>query len=228
MTDNRYVVQARGLTRTYSVGGRPVPALRGIDLALSPGEFAVLLGPSGAGKTTTLNLVGCLDHPTAGELIVAGATVAGNGAHTREGRLDALRREHMGFVFADFHLLPTLTAVENVLVPLIWRDESDHRRARELLCRVGLEHRLSHRPDELSGGEMQRVALARALLNRPSLLLADEPTANLDTRTRDEILGLLRELSDEGLTILLATHDHELAERGDTVLRLSDGVIVDV
>lgn len=227
MSTNGQVVEARGLAKTYLVGKREVPALRGIDLALAPGEFAVLLGPSGAGKTTTLNLVGCLDRPTAGELTVAGQTVSGAGVRCGEGALDALRRRQIGFVFADFHLLPTLTATENVQVPLIWRDQQDRARAQELLCRVGLGHRLTHRPDELSGGEMQRVALARALINRPSLLLADEPTANLDTRTRDEILALLRELSGEGLAILLATHDHELAGRGDTVLRLSDGVIVD-
>ncbi|MGD9496000.1 MAG: ABC transporter ATP-binding protein [Armatimonadota bacterium] len=227
MSANGKVVQGRGLTKTYVVGKREVPALRGIDLALERGEFAVLLGPSGAGKTTTLNLLGCLDRPTAGELIIAGQTVSGAGARLSEGALDALRREQIGFVFADFHLLPTLSATENVQVPLIWRDEQNRARAQELLCRVGLGHRLAHRPDELSGGEMQRVALARALVNRPSLLLADEPTANLDTRTRDEIFALLRELSAEGLAILFATHDHELAARGDTVLRLRDGVMTD-
>jgi len=226
VSTNSYVVEARDLAKTYTLGKRDIPALRAIDLALPPGEFTVLLGPSGAGKTTTLNLVGCLDRPSAGELTVAGETVSGNGVRPGEARLDALRREHIGFVFADFHLLPTLTATENVQVPLIWSDQIDRQRARDLLCRVGLGHRLTHRSDELSGGEMQRVALARALVNRPSLLLADEPTANLDTRTRDEIFDLLRELSGEGLTVLLATHDHELAERGDTVLRLRDGVIV--
>lgn len=227
MNTNGHVVQATNLSKTYSTGGREVEALRGIDLTIAPGEFTVLLGPSGAGKTTALNVVGGLDRPTGGELTVAGETIAGNGHRAREGQLDALRRKHIGFVFAQFHLLPTLTAVENVLVPMIWEDASERGRAEGLLRRVGLDHRLTHRPDELSGGEMQRVALARALVNRPALLLADEPTANLDTHTRDEIFELLRELSDEGLAILFATHDHELAERGDTVLRLSDGVIAD-
>jgi ABC-type lipoprotein export system ATPase subunit len=227
MNTNGHVVQATNLSKTYSTGGREVEALRGIDLTIAPGEFTVLLGPSGAGKTTALNVVGGLDRPTGGELTVAGEVIAGNGHRAREGQLDALRRKHIGFVFAQFHLLRTLTAVENVLVPMIWEDASERGRAEGLLRRVGLDHRLTHRPDELSGGEMQRVALARALVNRPALLLADEPTANLDTHTRDEIFELLRELSDEGLAILFATHDHELAERGDTVLRLSDGVIAD-
>jgi len=224
---NGQIVHASDLTKTYTVGAREIAALRGVSFTVSPGEFVVLLGPSGAGKTTTLNLVGGLDRPTGGSLHVAGETIADGDLHAGEGRLNALRRGPVGFVFADFHLLSTLTALENVQVPLIWEDQAARDRAEALLCRVGLGHRLTHRPDELSGGEMQRVALARALINRPALLLADEPTANLDTRTRDEIFELLRELSDEGLAILFATHDHELAARGDAVLRLSDGVILD-
>jgi len=224
---NGQIVYAQNLAKSYAVGKREIEALRGIDFTISPGEFVVLLGPSGAGKTTTLNLVGGLDRPTSGALSVAGQMVAEGELHATERSLDALRREQVGFVFSEFHLLPTLTAVENVQVPLVWVDESGRDRAEALLCRVGLGHRLTHRPDELSGGEMQRVALARALINEPALLLADEPTANLDTSTRDEIFELLRELSNEGLAILFATHDHELAERGDTVLRLSDGVILD-
>lgn len=226
MTRNGHTVEVRNLTKTYSVGGRTIDALRGIDFTIDDGEFVVLLGPSGAGKTTTLNLVGGLDRPTAGDITVAGQVIANGRARVREGELDALRRGPVGFVFAEFHLLSTLTAVENVEVPLIWDDEGGRERVEELLRRVGLGHRLTHRPDEMSGGEMQRVALARALVNEPALLLADEPTANLDTHTRDEIFDLLRDLSSEGLSILFATHDHELAERGDTVLRLSDGVII--
>lgn len=226
MTRNGHTVEVRNLTKTYSVGGRTIDALRGIDFTIDDGEFVVLLGPSGAGKTTTLNLVGGLDRPTAGDITVAGQVIANGQARVREGKLDALRRGPVGFVFAEFHLLSTLTAVENVQVPLIWDDEGGRERVEELLRRVGLGHRLTHRPDEMSGGEMQRVALARALVNEPALLLADEPTANLDTHTRDEIFDLLRDLSSEGLSILFATHDHELAERGDTVLRLSDGVII--
>jgi len=227
MSRNGQVAVARGLEKVYRVGRRGSPALCGVDLELRAGQFAVLLGPSGAGKTTTLNLIGCLDRPTGGELTVVGHSVHGNGSAMSEGAMDALRRDHIGFVFSDFYLLPTLTALENVQVPLIWRDEAAPDRARELLQRVGLKHRLSHRPDELSGGEMQRVAMARALINRPTLLLADEPTANLDTRTRDEVFELLRALSRDGLAVLLATHDTELAERADTVLCIRDGIIVE-
>lgn len=223
-----HVVQAQNLAKTYTAGGRQVEALRGIDFTVNPGEFVILLGPSGGGKTTTLNLVGGLDRPSGGSLSVAGEVIADGDLHAKERRLNSLRRGPVGFVFADFHLLSTLTAIENVQVPLIWNDESGRDRAEKLLCRLGLGHRLTHRPDELSGGEMQRVALARALINDPALLLADEPTANLDTHTRDEIFALLRELSDDdGLSILFATHDHELAGRGDTVLRLKDGVTAD-
>jgi ABC-type lipoprotein export system ATPase subunit len=225
MINGEYVLKARDLVKTYAVGRRDVHALRGIDIELAPGQFTVLLGPSGAGKTTTLNIAGCLDLPTSGELSVAGHAISGNGARPKAGALDALRRQHIGFIFADFNLLPTLTAMENVQVPLIWRDETAPQRARQLLERVGLGHRLTHRPDEMSGGEMQRVAVARALINEPDLLLADEPTANLDTSTRDEIFELLHELNDGGLSVLLATHDHELAERADTVLEIADGVI---
>ena len=190
------------------------------------GSLPACSGPPGRARRRH-HLVGCLDLPTSGELSVAGQAISGNGARPRETALDLLRRRSIGFIFADFNLLPTLTAMENVQVPLIWRDEKAPHRARELLERVGLGHRLTHRPDELSGGEMQRVAVARALINQPDLLLADEPTANLDTRTRDEILELLAELSTEGVAVLLATHDNELADRTDTVLRIADGVIAD-
>jgi putative ABC transport system ATP-binding protein len=227
MSDNSYVLKAERLRKSYRLGKREVPALKGIDLALKQGELAVLLGPSGAGKTTTLNLAGCLDRPNGGALELAGQCVYGDGVSLSEGRLDALRREHVGFVFSDFHLLPTLTATENVRVPLLWQDRRHPQRARELLKRVGLGHRLTHRPAELSGGEMQRVAIARALVNEPALLLADEPTGNLDTRTRDEIMGLLTALSRDGVTILLATHDAELTRFAETVLRIDDGLLVE-
>ncbi len=227
MSSNDHVVEAINLEKSYRVGKRLLPALRGIDLSLRASEFVVLLGPSGAGKTTTLNLVGCLDRPTGGRLTLAGNQIYGDGAYLSEGQLDALRREHVGFVFADFYLLPTLTAMENVQLPLLWRDQRDPQRARELLERVGLGHRLTHRPTELSGGEMQRVAIARALVNQPTVLLADEPTGNLDTRTRDEILSLVKDLNDDGLTILLTTHDTDLAKCATRVLHIRDGLLVE-
>ncbi len=228
MNASDYIVEATGLEKRYRVHGRDIPAVRGIDLAVAAGEFVVLLGPSGAGKTTTLNMLGCLDKPAAGRLTVADNLVSGDGVRVSEARLDALRREHVGFVFSDFHLLPTLTAVENVALPLLWQDRRGDEWACELMTRVGLGHRLSHRPNELSGGEMQRVAIARALVNRPSLLLADEPTGNLDTRTRDEILHLLQELNGEGLTILLATHDRDLTDYAARVLHIQDGLLKEV
>jgi len=227
MSSNDRVVEAIDLQKSYRAGKRLVPALRSIDMVLTAGEFVVLLGPSGAGKTTTLNLIGCLDRPTAGQLMLAGRRIFGDGEYLLERQLDALRREHVGLVFADFYLLPTLTAMENVQLPLLWRDQRDPQRARELLERVGLGHRLTHRPTELSGGEMQRVAIARALINQPTVLLADEPTGNLDTRTRDEILSLLRDLNDDGLTILLTTHDADLTTYATRVLHIRDGLLVE-
>jgi len=221
------LVKATGLEKTYPLGQGEVHALKGIDLELLKGEFAMLLGPSGAGKTTTLNLMGCLDRPTGGELLLAGETLYGNGRALREGRLDAIRRDRVGLVFTEFFLVPTLTATENVQLPMLWRGAPDRGRAEELLEAVGLEDRLTHRPTELSGGEMQRVAIARALVNEPDLLLADEPTGNLDTNTRDEIFALLEKLNGErGLTVLIATHDTELAQRMRRVIHLCDGRII--
>lgn len=220
------LVQAEKLVKLYRRGAEEVRALKGIDLQIDEAEFVCLLGPSGAGKTTTLNLIGLLDVPTSGRLQALGHQISQNGTRLNEGTRDRLRRENIGFIFSEFFLVPTLTATENVAMPLLWSGKSDLAYARQLLERVGLGRRLTHRPAELSGGEMQRVAIARALVNRPRLLLADEPTGNLDTKTRDDIFELFRELNrQDRLTILLATHDHELAERVDRVIRLDDGRI---
>ena len=222
------VVQTRNLTKEYPLGRQSVKALKGINLQLKRGDFALLLGPSGAGKTTTLNLLGCLDRPTSGELTVAGQAVLNNGRGLGESQLDRMRREHIGLVFTEFFLLPTLTATQNVYLPMLWQGKPDSGRAEELLRAVGLGHRLTHRPPELSGGEMQRVAIARALVNEPDLLLADEPTGNLDTKTRDEILEVLHRLNEErGLTVLIASHDTELANQVPRVIRLEDGQLLD-
>jgi len=217
------VVEAHGLTRAYRRGAEQIHALKGIDLGIQPGEFVGIVGHSGAGKTTLLNLVGLMDRPTEGRLTVLGYDVARRGV-----RLDALRRRNIGFVFQEFYLMPSLTALENVLLPRMWGGGNGLKgRARELLERVGLAHRMTHRPGELSGGEMQRVAVARSLVNNPRLLLADEPTGNLDTKTRDDIFYLLADLNrGSGLTVVVATHDLGLESRFSRVIRLEDGNVV--
>ncbi len=222
---------ANGLVRTYRRGAEEIRALKGIDLDIKCGELVGVIGHSGAGKTTLLNLIGLMDHPTQGRLEVLGNDITRRGVH-----LDALRRKNIGFVFQEFYLMPTLTATENVLLPSMWgasgndgrkmKNDERHERARELLDLVGLGHRTTHKPSELSGGEMQRVAVARALVNEPRLLLADEPTGNLDTLTRDGIFNLLLALNrDSGLTVIVATHDLGLESRFTRVVRLEDGVI---
>lgn len=219
----------QGVSKSYHRGTIEVPALRDITLELAAGKFYCVLGPSGAGKTTLLNLLGVMDVPTSGTLEVDGCTVSNaDGVRLPEAARDRLRRERVGFIFTEFFLMSTLTALENVQMPLLWTGRQDPCYASELLERVGLGHRLGHRPVEMSGGEMQRVAIARALINRPRLLLADEPTGNVDTGTRDGILELFQELNRDGLTIVLATHDRDLAERVQTVVCLSDGAIVGI
>jgi putative ABC transport system ATP-binding protein len=205
------------------MGDAFVDALRGVDLTVARGEFVALVGPSGSGKSTVLNLVGGLDQPTSGQVWINGTELSASDERT----LTQHRRRHVGFVFQSFNLLPRLTAEENVALPLMFSDVSEKERrarARALLERVGLEHRLEHRPTQLSGGEQQRVAIARALVGEPALLLADEPTGNLDTTTGAEIMALLKKLNQEGgLTLLFVTHDAEVAALADRVVELRDG-----
>jgi putative ABC transport system ATP-binding protein len=218
------VVEADGLGKRYRRGADVVAALSDVTLRFEDGGFYGVVGPSGAGKTTLLNLLGAMDLPSSGTLRVAGQDIAAGGrAVISESGRDRLRRRRIGFVFTEFFLIPTLTALENVSLPLLWNGRSDRARAVALLERVGLGSRLSHRPGEMSGGEMQRVAIARSLVNEPRLLLADEPTGNLDTRTRDSIFALFQELNADGLTVVLATHDRELADRIGAVVHLEDG-----
>jgi ABC-type lipoprotein export system ATPase subunit len=216
-------VEAKGLVRTYRRGVEKIQALKGISLDIQCGEFTGVVGHSGAGKTTLLNLIGLMDRATEGGLSVLGHDTARRGVG-----FDALRRKNIGFVFQEFYLMPTLTALENVLLPSMWGGGGSLKaRARELLDRVGLGQRMTHKPSELSGGEMQRVAVARALVNSPRLLLADEPTGNLDTLTRDGIFNLLLALNrDSGLTVVVATHDLSLESRFTRVVRLEDGNVV--
>jgi putative ABC transport system ATP-binding protein len=219
------VVRTVGLARRYKMGDTFVDALRGVDLAIGHGEFVALVGPSGSGKSTVLNLIGGLDRPTSGEVWINDTELSASNERT----LTRHRRQHVGFVFQTFNLLPRLTAEENVALPLMFSGVSEkerRERARALLERVSLGARLTHRPTQLSGGEQQRVAIARALVGQPALLLADEPTGNLDTVTGAEIMTLLKELNQErGLTVLVVTHDVEVAAFADRVVKLRDGTL---
>jgi len=211
------------LSRRFKMGNTFVDALRGVDLTIGRGEFVALVGPSGSGKSTVLNLIGGLDRPTSGEVWIDGVELSASDERT----LTRHRRQHVGFVFQTFNLLPRLTANENVALPLMFsgvpRGERLDR-AKQLLERVGLAERLNHRPGQLSGGEQQRVAIARALVSRPALLLADEPTGNLDTTTGTGIMALLKELNEESdLTLLVVTHDPEVAAFADRIVALRDG-----
>ncbi len=219
-------IRAVDLTRTFEVGETTVEALRSINLEVGKGQFVALVGPSGSGKSTLLNLVGGLDRPTDGQLWVDGEELSAS----KEKALTEHRRRRVGFVFQSFNLLPRLTAVENVALPLIFVGVPERERierAAELLAQVGLSDRLDHRPTQLSGGEQQRVAIARALVNRPAIILADEPTGNIDTATGAEIMALLRRLNrEQGVTLLLVTHDHEAASFADSIIQLRDGQII--
>ena len=221
-------VQLQNVTKTYQMGEVQVHALNGLDLSIQEGEFVVIVGPSGSGKTTTLNLIGGLDTPTSGELLVAGTDIAGYD----EDALTAYRRDQIGFIFQFFNLLPTLTAGENVefALELADREGQDvHQRARDLLDKVGLAERADHFPSQLSGGEQQRVAIARALAKDPPILLADEPTGNLDFRMGQKVLRVMRDLNQqEGRTVILVTHNTVIGRIGERVVHLRDGQVSDV
>jgi putative ABC transport system ATP-binding protein len=221
-----YAIRAVDLSRSFELGESTIEALRGINLTVEKGQFVALVGPSGSGKSTFLNLVGGLDRPSSGELWINGVELSAS----KEKALTEHRRERVGFVFQSFNLLPRLTAVENVAIPLMFVGVSEQERlaaASELLQQVGLADRMDHRPTQLSGGEQQRVAIARALVGHPAIILADEPTGNLDSTTGREIMDLLRELNDkQEVTLLLVTHDPEAAAVADLVIQLRDGRIV--
>ncbi len=216
-----HIVKADKLKKIYSSTSQKIIALKKIDVEIKKGEFVTIMGPSGAGKTTFLNLIGCLDRPTSGKLDILGC----DPTKFNEEKLSRIRVEKIGFVFEDFFLISFLNALENVQLPLIFaRNYKNNNRPRDLLKRVGLDHRLTHFPNELSGGELQRVAVARALANNPEIFLADEPTGNLDTKNAQELFSLFRNLNrEEGLTIVVATHNVRLGYSADRVIHLNDG-----
>ena len=213
-------LRLRGVGRTYERGGETLHALEDVDLTVEAGEFVAVVGPSGSGKSTMLNTLGLLDTPTAGDVFLDGEEVSDLDDETRTG----LPKEYIGFVFQDFYLIPTLTATENVLLPTVYdADAAARPRAERLLERVGLGDRLGHRPTELSGGQKQRVAIARSLINEPEVLLADEPTGNLDTDTGRQVLGEFERVRDEGVAVVAVTHDELVTEYADRTVELVDG-----
>jgi putative ABC transport system ATP-binding protein len=218
------VIVVRNLQREYDMGGEVVRALRGVDLTIRRNEFVAIMGPSGSGKSTLMNMIGCLDSPNAGEYWLNGHRVSELG----DDELARIRNKEIGFVFQTFNLLPRASALHNVELPLIYAGIGAKERqamATEALRRVGLAERMQHKPNELSGGQRQRVAVARALVNQPSILLADEPTGNLDSATSVEIMALFEELHRGGQTIVLVTHEHDIAEHADRQVHLKDGQV---
>ena len=222
------LIHVHSLTKVYGTGDAQVHALMGVNASVDPGEFVAVMGPSGSGKSTLMNILGCLDRPTSGEYILEGRDVS----QLTKNELAAVRNQKIGFVFQSFNLLPRLTALENVLLPMLYHSTEDlstaeqKRRAIVSLESVGLGERLQHRPNQLSGGQQQRVAIARALVNQPPLILADEPTGNLDSRSSVEIMDLLHKLHSNGGTIVMVTHEADIAMHAQRVICVRDGVVI--
>jgi len=224
MPDSAQLIEMHELTRVYQLGPQEIHALSGIDLIVNHGEYVAIMGPSGSGKSTLMNIIGCLDRPSAGKYILDGTPVES----MEDDDLAAVRNKKIGFVFQTFNLLPRTTALQNVELPLVYAKMprvERHQQAQEALIAVGLGDRMSHQPNELSGGQRQRVAIARALVNRPSLLLADEPTGNLDSQTGREILDLFRDLHSRGNSIIMVTHEDDVAREAKRIIHIRDGKI---
>ncbi|MDB0068477.1 ABC transporter ATP-binding protein [Akkermansiaceae bacterium] len=218
------VIRIRKVEKTFEVGEVKVRALRGIDLTITQGEFVAIMGPSGSGKSTLLNILGCLDRPTTGEYFLGGEDVA----QMDDDTLSSVRGKRLGFIFQSYNLIAQLTVLENIQVPLIYQQEDleEHKeRCIELGKLVGLDDRLDHRPNQLSGGQQQRVAIARSLVNEPLMILADEPTGNLDSQTEIEVLGIINDLNKQGRTIVLVTHDDIVSHHAHRVIHMKDGLI---
>ena len=220
------MIQVENISRTYDMHGAEVRALDDVSLRVDAGEFVAITGPSGSGKSTLLNVLGCLDRPDTGSYVLDGQEVS----RLDDEAISTVRNRKIGFIFQSFHLLPRLTVLENVLLPLRFTREPKPEvsaRARELLARVGLADRMDHRPTQLSGGQMQRAAIARSLILSPALLLADEPTGNLDSKSAADVLGLIEELHTHGQTIVLVTHDHDIADFAGRIISFRDGKVVE-
>lgn len=218
------VISLKDIRKSYYLGKQELPVLKGINLTINSNEYVALMGPSGSGKSTLMNIIGCLDTPTAGQYILNGKDVS----RMEDDELADVRNVEIGFVFQQFNLLPRLTAWENVAMPLIYAGigkKEREERAREILAKVGLGDRAHHKPNEISGGQSQRVAIARALINNPSLILADEPTGNLDTKTSVEIMELFSQIHSQGNTVVLVTHEEDIANYTHRIVRIRDGVV---
>ena len=223
-SNGAHLIEMHDLTRVYQLGPQEIYALRGVDLTIKRGEYVAIMGPSGSGKSTLMNIIGCLDRPSAGQYILDGTAVETMG----DDELAAVRNKKIGFVFQTFNLLARTTALQNVELPLVYAKIPRAERveqAKEALAAVGLGDRMNHQPNELSGGQRQRVAIARALVNKPSLLLADEPTGNLDSQTGREILDLFRDLHNRGNSIIMVTHEDDVAQEAKRVIHIRDGKI---
>ncbi|KGO81941.1 macrolide ABC transporter ATP-binding protein [Flavobacterium beibuense F44-8] len=218
------IIDIKSITRNFPLGNEVVKVLKGIDLTINKGEYVALMGPSGSGKSTLMNLLGCLDTPTGGTYILNGKDVS----KMSDNELAEIRNKEIGFVFQTFNLLPRTTALDNVALPMVYagyKKPERNERASQVLTQVGLEDRMDHKPNQLSGGQRQRVAVARALVNHPSIILADEPTGNLDSKTSVEIMKLFNEIHANGNTVILVTHEEDIAAYAHRVIRLRDGVI---
>ena len=221
---NSFVIEFAGIKKHYDVGTQVVKALNGVSCSIRKGEYVAIMGPSGSGKSTLMNITGCLDTPSMGDYVLNGKNVS----KLEDDALAAIRNKEIGFVFQTFNLLQRYTALENVMLPLVYGGigkEERIDRAKKVLAKVGLGDRMDHKPNEMSGGQRQRVAIARALINNPSIILADEPTGNLDSRTSEDIMRLFKEIHDQGNTIVLVTHEDDIAEHAHRVVRLLDGVV---
>jgi putative ABC transport system ATP-binding protein len=222
--ENNEVISLKGIERSFQIGDEIVKALRSVDLSINRNEYVALMGPSGSGKSTLMNILGCLDTPSAGEYFLNGTDVS----KMSDNDLAAIRNKEIGFIFQTFNLLPKSTALDNVILPLIYagmNKEEREKRAMVSLNEVGLTNRVKHKPNELSGGQRQRVAIARALVNNPSIILADEPTGNLDSKTSWEIMGLFEEIHRKGNTIIVVTHEEDIARYAHRIIRLKDGLV---